>query len=464
MLPGYAGGMTAIAPVLSRVASVARTVASSSMAVWAAFVLVHLWLGLLNLWAPGLPLGDVTIVYKFWMDQALIAQYWVGIDTVWVYPIVALVPMLAAYAFGPEQYAATWLSMIMVLNAVAFGFLTGWGRSRERVAVAWWWVAFLFLLGPIALGRIDSVTVPLAMIGVLLIARSPVVATVVLTVATWIKVWPAALIAAAVIALRGRLRIVATALLSSALIMIVALTLGSGANVLSFVTQQTGRGLQIEAPVSTFWLWQAAAGVPGAFVYYDQQILTFQINGDGVDVASALMTPLLGLAILVIALLGVRATRSGVAAGDLLPSLSLALVTALIAFNKVGSPQFVSWLAVPVVLGLATRAAGHGRSFRTPAIMVLVIAGLTQFIYPYLYTALLQVQVPMLIVLTGRNAMLFVLLGWAIWSIATAPRLPLLDVDADGTHDDWLDSVWPLDRDLPGEEHSSVVMPAALKE
>ncbi len=96
--------------------------------------------------------------------------------------------------------------------------------------------------------------------------------------------------------------------------------------------------------------------------------------------------------------------------------------------------------------------------------MVLVIAGLTQFIYPYLYTALLQVQVPMLIVLTGRNAMLFVLLGWAIWSIATAPRLPLLDVDADGTHDDWLDSVWPLDRDLPGEEHSSVVMPAALKE
>ncbi|MCC6855749.1 MAG: hypothetical protein IT189_06770 [Microbacteriaceae bacterium] len=152
------------------------------------------------------------------------------------------------------------------------------------------------------------------------------------------------------------------------------------------------------------------------------------------------------------------------AAGDLLPSLSLALVTALIAFNKVGSPQFVSWLAVPVVLGLATRAAGHGRSFRTPAIMVLVIAGLTQFIYPYLYTALLQVQVPMLIVLTGRNAMLFVLLGWAIWSIATAPRLPLLDVDADGTHDDWLDSVWPLDRDLPGEEHSSVVMPAALKE
>jgi len=442
--------MTATAPLRSRVASATRTVATSSVTVWVAFIAVHLWLGLLNLYAPGLPLGDVTIVYKFWMDQAIVAHFWVGIDSVWVYPIVALVPMLAAYAFGPDLYASTWLSMVMILNAVAFGFLTGWGRSRERIGVAWWWVAFLVLLGPIALGRIDSVTVPLAVIGVLLIARRPAVATVVLTVATWIKVWPAALIGAAMIALRGRLRIVAAALLSSAFIMIIAVTLGSGGNVLSFITQQTGRGLQIEAPVSTFWLWQAAAGVPGAFVYYDQQILTFQVSGAGVDVASALMTPLLLVAIAVIALLGVRATRAGVAAADLLPSLSLALVTALIAFNKVGSPQFISWLAVPVVLGLATRAAGFGRSFRTPAIMVLVIAALTQFVYPYLYTALLLVQVPMLIVLTGRNAMLFVLLGWAIWAVASAPRTPELHYGGDGESEEgWLGSVWPLARDIP---------------
>lgn len=427
--------------------------------VWAAFVLSHLWLGLINLYAPGLPLGDVSIVYKFWMDQALVANFWVGIDSVWVYPIVALLPMIAAYAFGPDQYASTWLSMVMILNAVAFGFLTGWGRSRERIAVAWWWVAFLVLLGPIALGRIDSVTVPLAMIGVLLIARAPAVATVVLTVATWIKVWPAALIGAAVITLRGRLRIVAAALLSSAFILIVAVSLGSGGNVFSFITQQTGRGLQIEAPVSTFWLWQAAAGVPGSFVYYDQRILTFQVSGAGVEVASAVMTPLLVLAMLAVALLGVRATRAGVAAGDLLPPLTLAFVTALIAVNKVGSPQFVSWLAVPVVLGLATQAAGFGRSFRTPAIMALVIAALTQLIYPYLYTSLLLVQVPILIVLAGRNAMMFVLLGWAIWAVITAPRTGPLDVEEGDEGDDWLGAVWPLDRD-PSELSTSTTAPS----
>ena len=55
---------------------------------WVAFVLLHFWLGMLNLYAPGLPLGDVSIVYKFWMDQAFVADYWVGIDSGWVYPIM----------------------------------------------------------------------------------------------------------------------------------------------------------------------------------------------------------------------------------------------------------------------------------------------------------------------------------------------------------------------------------------
>lgn len=415
------------------------TVVRSPITVWVAFIVAHLWLGMLNLYAPGLPLGDVTIVYKFWMEQAFVSNFWVGIDSVWVYPILALVPMALAWSFGPDLFASTWLSMIMLLNAVAFGFVTGWGRSRERVGVAWWWVAFLVLLGPIALARIDSVTVPLAIIGVMLIASRPGVAAVVLAIATWIKVWPAALIAAAVIALRDRLRIVAGAVVTSAAILVVALLIGSGANVLSFITQQTGRGLQVESPISTFWMWQAAAGATNTFVYYDRDILTYQVQGAGVDVAAAVMTPLMVLVVAAVALLGWRAVRRGVSAGDLLPALSLAFVTALIAFNKVGSPQFVSWLAVPIVLGLATSAAGHGRSFREPAILVLAIAGLTQVIYPYLYTSLLALNPLILGTLTVRNALYFVVLGWAIYAIAAATPH-----EFDEDEESWLPSVWPL--------------------
>lgn len=416
----------------------AAALARNPFVLWAAFVLVHLWLGLLNFYAPGLPLGDVTLVYKFWMDQAIVANFWVGIDSVWVYPIVALVPMLAAYAFGPDFYASTWLTMVMLLNVVAFGVLTGWGRSRERAVAGWWWVGFLLLLGPIALARIDSISVPIAIVAVLLLATRPGLAGVLLTVATWIKVWPAALIAAAVIALRERLRVVAAALIASAVIMVAALFVGAGGNILSFITQQTGRGLQPEAPISTAWMWVALAGVPGAQVTYDRAILSFAVSGPGSDVATAVMTPVLAIATLAVLLLGVRAARAGASAQHLLAPLALALTVCLIAFNKVGSPQFIAWLAAPILLGLVTHAAGTGRSFRTPAILGLAIAALTQLIYPYLYTALLLLHPLMVSVLTVRNLLEFVLLGWAVRAVVTAPARVGDETEA------WLPGVWPF--------------------
>ena len=433
--------MTVDAPSRGRARSVLLAVVTSPITVWVAFVLVHLWLGLLNLYAPGLPFGDVTHVYKFWMDEAFGLHFWVGIDSVWVYPIVALVPMLLSASFGIGQYGSTWLSMVMILNAVAFGFVTGWGRSRQRVTTAWWWIGFLVLLGPIALGRIDSVSVPLALVGVILIANRPRAAAILLTIAAWIKVWPVALILAAVISLRNRWRIVATGAAVTAGIVVVALALGSGANVVSFITEQTGRGLQPESPVATIFMWQALTGAPGASVYYDKMILSYGVRGPGDALAIAIMTPLLALAVIAIALLGVRALRAGATPGALFPPLALALTTALIAFNKVGSPQFIAWLAVPIVLGIATRAAGHGRSFRMPAILGLVIAALTQAIYPYLYGWLIRLNPLLVSALTVRNILEFVLLGWAVFAVVRAP-LGIGDTDDDEQH--WLPSVWPL--------------------
>ncbi len=77
---------------------------------------------------------------------------------------------------------------------------------------------------------------------------------------------------------------------------------------------------------------------------------------------------------------------------------------------------------MPIALGIATRIAGTGRSFRTPGAMVLALAGLTQLVYPYLYNELLSLDPLMLIVLTSRNLLYFVLLGWAIHAMVTAPR------------------------------------------
>ncbi len=391
-----------------------QSLARNPLVLFSAFVLAHFWLGFLNLFAPGLPLGDVSIVYKFWADQVVVHHYLVGIDGGWVYPIVALVPMLVARIFGPELYSGSWLSLVLLLDLLALGVLTSWGRNRLMFQVGWWWTLFLVLLGPIALGRIDSISVPIAIIAVLLITRQPRVAIILLTVATWIKVWPAAVLLAMLIALRERVRLVVVALITSIFIIATALVLGSGANVFSFITQQASRGLQIEAPVSTFWLWAAFAHAPQTFVYYDNLLLTWQVKGQGVDLASALMTPLLALVMFAITSLALLSFRRGVSLFHFLPTLVLAYVVAFIAFNKVGSPQFLSWLAVPVILGLVVQARGRGTSFRVPAALTLLLAALTQIIYPYWYGFLLGLNPVMLTVISVRNGLFFVLLAWAL--------------------------------------------------
>lgn len=409
-----------------------RRVATNPVALWSAFILAHLWLGLVNLYGPGLPLGDVTIVYKFWSDQVFIADFWVGIHSAWVYPILAIFPMLAAGIFGPALYASTWLSLILFLDAIAFFVLIGHRRRSRHPMAAWWWIAFLLLLGPIALGRIDSVTIPLAMVGALLIAARPIAATAVLTIAAWVKVWPAAIVLAMVVAVRSRWRVLATAASMSFAIVAVAIVLGSGTNVLSFITQQTGRGLQVESPVSTIWLWQAFAGVPGTMVYYDQQLLTWQVTGNGTGIASAVMTPIMFLVVIAVVLVAVLSLRRGVQATELLAPLSLAIVSALIAFNKVGSPQFIGWLAVPIVLGLTTSRAGHRAWFAVPAILGATTAAITQVIYPYLYGWLLGLHPLMLGALTARNLLVLVLLGWAIHAMVELGRDASISREEDG--------------------------------
>ncbi|PSL38859.1 uncharacterized protein DUF2029 [Labedella gwakjiensis] len=385
---------------------------------WAVFLLVHAGLSWLCLYAPGLPLGDVTLVYRPWSMQVASGASIAGIDVDWVYPLLAHLPMQLALVAGEANYGVTWLVLMTVLDAVAFAILIGDGSSRRRRAAAWWWVGYIALLGPISLGRIDSVTVPLAVVAVLIVMRRPMAASLLLATATWMKVWPAAMIAAAVVALSTRWRIVFAGAVLSVAVVFVGFALGGVGHVFSFLTEQSGRGLQIEAPVSLIYVWQAAAGVEGAFLYYDPAILTYQVAGANVDVAIALMTPLLVVAFAAVALLGVFAVRGGAPVIRVLPSLSLALILVLIAVNKVGSPQYLTWLIAPVVLGIAWQ----GRRFTVPAALALGLAALTHIVYPYLYWLLLNAWPPMVAVLTIRNAGYLVLLGWCIVELLRARR------------------------------------------
>jgi hypothetical protein len=384
----------------------------------AAFVVVHVVLSVLDFaGAPNQPAGDVTGVYRFWVDFWHSDGVLVGIDTPWVYPIAALPPMLLAGLLGDGPYLVVWLVMVAVLDAAALVLVA----RRER-ALAWWWLAFTALLGPVALARIDAIALPLAVVGVLLLAERPALAATLLTLAAWVKVWPAAIVAAVLLTARRLAGTIAAAALTSAVVIGLALLVGARGTVFSFVSAQADRGLQVEAPVAVPWLWSAALGDQRVGVYYDTSILTFQLRGDGVQAVADAMTPVLAIGVLAITLLTVLGRLRRVPPAELLAVAALGYVSAVIALNKVGSPQYLTWYVAPVILGLLVAPA----RFRVPAVLVLVGALLTQLIYPWFYGGVTSPTPLVIGMLTLRNGIQVALLAWCLIELRILPSEPRL--------------------------------------
>lgn len=388
---------------------------------WIAFVVVHLGVAVLGWLLPNQPMGDVYNVYQPWSAAAIAGSDIVGITSSWVYPQLALVPMvlaqgLAWVADGVAGYLIAWAILVTLVDAAGFAVLIGRARSTGRTVAAWFWLAYLAMLGPIAMYRIDAITVPLAIAGCLWLVGRPWIGSALLAVATWIKVWPAALLAAAVIALRRRFAVLGGALAVSAGVAVFVAAAGGAAHLFGFIADQADRGLQIEAPVSTFYLWGAALQVPNWWVTYNPDLLTFEVYGPGLDGVIAAMTPLLAIGMLAIAAVGAVKTWRGASFLALFPALSLSLVLAFIVLNKVGSPQYLVWPIVPIVIGLAI----DRHRWWGPAVLSLVVAGLTQAVYPVFYDRLMTTfPVPwVVLLLTVRNVGTITLFVWAIVRLA----------------------------------------------
>ena len=389
---------------------------------WIEFGVISLWLGWQGFVAEAVPYGDVSFVYEFWAGQAAGGAGIVGIDSQWVYPVVALVPILLPLVAGPGLYPVGWIVLVSLLNAGAFAYLLysaqGTQRNTLQRTAAWWWLVFILLLGPIAVARLDSIVTPLAIVGLLMAVQRPAISGALLAIATWIKVWPAALIAAVLVAVHKRRTVLISVLLTSAVVIAIAVILGGAANIFSFLGQQTTRGLQIEAPLATPFLWLAAFHEQGYAVYYDTVILTFQVMGEGTGIAADLSSLLLGIAFVGTLLGGLLLHRRGSDPSHVLPAVALTLTVVLIVFNKVGSPQYIGWLAAPIIAGLVLEQ----RRFVAPAVIALVLAALTQAFYPYLYNGLLNVQPVELSILTLRNIGELVLLAVSATVLYEAKR------------------------------------------
>lgn len=401
--------------------------ATRVVALWAVFLGAHVLVAWLGWVYPTQPMGDVTIVYEPWATSALSGGAIMGVTESWVYPQVALLPMLIAKGLSlplvpvlgaSSAYLIAWAVLVTALNAIAFGVLVGCAPSRRRRLGAWFWCAALLLLGPIAMYRIDAITVPIVVVAGLWLVTRPALAAALLTIGAWIKIWPGALVVAAIVAGRTRIRMLLVAGGVTAAVLLVLFLLGADTELLGFLTQQGDRGLQIEAPAATPFMWLAVTGA--ARIAYSFQILTFQIDAPGADAVSAALTPLMVVAVAAITGVGALKALRGASFSRLFSPLALTLVAAMIVTNKVGSPQFQTWLIAPVILWLVMDAV-HAR---TPAVLVLALCALTCLVYPLSYDGVLRAELVPVLLLSVRNLLLVILL---IVGIRALLRVPTTD-------------------------------------
>jgi hypothetical protein len=379
---------------------------------WLAIALVHFWLIFeANQNPQTSPFNDVNL-YGMWVDQDAHGGGWLGISAPWVYPFVAMAPMYLAKLIGGANGILTgWLILIGLLNFFGLSAIVDWGQEGNRAyRAAGFYLLFLALLGPVAIGRIDSVATFAAMLGLVQIYRDRLrLGMVFFTLGAWLKIWPVAAALSLYTPAKHRIGLLLTAIFTSAALLALGFFLGGNENLFSFITMQGNRGLQVESVAATFWVWAAKAHLPGAGIYFDTALVTNQVSGSFTAEVSMLLGLVMLGALVITAWLSFNAYRAG---ADFKHLFALTLLTGtldLIVFNKVGSPQFEGWLAVPLMAGILFGLP----KWRVPLIGGGVIALLTNLIYPIFYMDLMILGDLGVWLLTLRNAALIALLVWA---------------------------------------------------
>lgn len=395
---------------------------SRPSSVWWGFAVVHVYF--LGWMASFFIRGDAfsdTEQYRQWATEDYLPAGDNPAISPWVYPVLAQIPIRVAGIAGHDLYLLVWTLIITALNALAIWFLIRNRPEASGIAPAWWLLFFTVFMGYLSFARVEGVAAPIVLVGMLYAARRPVVASVLLSIATWVKVWPAAVILALIISTATRLRVVAAGMVVTAVVTLGTWWSGGFSHIADFMVNQGERGMQLEATFSTPWVWLSVFDVADSRIADNVAINSSEVFGPGTEVVAFLMQPLLVLAVVLGTFLLIRSLRRGADPGELFYEGSLMMTTVLIVFNKVGSPQFMIWLAPVVVAGLVH----DWKRWRTPAALLMGVAVVTFFIYPLFYTPLIHANPLMAGVLTVRNVLLVVLLWWSVrrtWQLGGQAR------------------------------------------
>ena len=340
-------------------------------------------------------------------------------DFAFEYPPAAL-PVMLVPAYLPWSYATSFAVLMGVCGAVcivaaAFA-LRAVDASAERV-----WAALLLIgVSPLVLGslfdtRFDLWPTLLAVGAVAAIVRErPVLSGALLGLGFAAKLWPAVLLPIAVAHLwrrRGQYDalVVVAAFLAVAALCFLPFAVLAPDGLRAMFADQLNRPLQVESLGAAVLMAAEHLGMrPLATVTtHGAQAL----SGRGAGLAADLSTAAEIAAVVGVWILFARRRNPD---GEAVLLASAAAVCALVAFDKVLSPQYMIWL-VPVV------ALACGRRWIAASALLLLALGLTQTWFPSDYWSLaLDHRAPWSWYLLARDLALVALAGVLVLDLSRA--------------------------------------------
>lgn len=385
--------------------------------------------------------GDV-----FYYHRKIVGLFEVGLPgTLMEYPTPVVWILTLPYGLGFGNEAAYLVAFMVFMLALDAGFTYAVWRSggrRHDVAVDFW-LLFVFLVGPLSYVRFDLIPAVLAG-GALLAARTrPWVAGALTGLGAAIKLWPALLLPALLADRETRKPIaVGFAVVGFGLALISLLT-GGLTRLFSPLTWQSGRGLQIESVwASPLMLLRMVD--PSTWTVDISRYQAYEIFGPGVGLWQTISDVATVLGLVIVVLLWIRAFRTPGGVTPIAVALVvLATIAIVIITNKTLSPQYLLWIGGPVAALLLLRDGAVSPQQRRWIVRVglaaLVLAGLTQLVYPLLYDGYLGFTTPAGLVVSTvvtaiRNGCLLaftvlaLLLAWRATS--SSPATPSLAADA----------------------------------
>jgi hypothetical protein len=384
--------------------------------------------------------GDV-----FYYHRKIAGLFEVGLPgTLMEYPtpVVWILTLPYGLSLGNAWgYLVVFMIFMMALDAAFTYALWRSGGRRHDVAVDFW-IAFVFLVGPLSYERFDMIPAVLAG-GALLAARTrPWVAGALTGLGAAIKLWPALLIPA-LLADKERRKPTAIGFLVVGFgLALLSLVTGGLQRLFSPLTWQSGRGLQIES------VWSGPLMVlrmldPGRWVVEISKYQAFEIFGYGVGLWQTIsdVATIVGLGMIVA--LWVRAFRMrGGVTPVAVALVVLATIAVVIITNKTLSPQYLLWVGGPIAALLLLRDSAVTPDLRRWIVRIgvagLILAGLTQLVYPLLYDGYLGMTsyaglVAATLVTVLRNlcllgfTVLTLMLAWRATSSSLATPSPAAD-------------------------------------